>query len=50
MYKIETPNGDLIDPPKGRCWGASELVFKRYSSEVRVYFPKKGNRRPRIKT
>jgi adenine-specific DNA-methyltransferase len=50
MYKIEAPNGDLIDPPKGRCWGATAEVFKKYLSEGRVYFPKKGNRRPRIKT
>jgi adenine-specific DNA-methyltransferase len=50
MYKIETPTGDLIDPPKGRCWGATEEVFKRYLSEGRVYFPKKGIGRPRIKT
>jgi len=49
MYNIETPTGVLLDPPKGRCWGATEEVFKRYLSEGRVYFPKGGNGRPRIR-
>lgn len=49
MYKIEIPTGDMLDPPKGRCWGATEEVFKRYSTENRVYFPKGGRGRPRIK-
>ena len=50
MYKIETPMGFLLDPPKGRCWGATEEVFKKFLSEGRVYFPKGGEGRPRIKT
>ncbi len=50
MYKIETPRGILLDPPKGRCWGATEEVFKKFLSEGRVYFPKDGEGRPRIKT
>jgi len=50
MYQIRTPSGDLLDPPKGRCWGATEEVFKRYLEEGRVYFPKSGKGRPRIKT
>ncbi len=50
MYKIETPTGILLDPPKGRCWGATEEVFKAYLSEGRVYFPRGGSGRPRIKT
>src|SRR3954451_2817270 len=24
MYKITTPTGVVHDPPKGRCWGATE--------------------------
>ena len=50
MYPIVTPNGATLDPPKGRCWGATEEVFKRYQKEGRVYFPNGGNGRPRIKT
>lgn len=49
MYKIKTPSGELIDPPKGRCWGATEPVFKNYLKDERVYFPNGGAGRPRIK-
>lgn len=50
MYKIETPTGKLLDPPKGRCWGATEPEYlKLRDVEKRVYFPKKGEGRPRIK-
>jgi adenine-specific DNA-methyltransferase len=50
MYPIITPTGLTLDPPKGRCWGATEEVFNRYQHEGRVYFPNGGNGRPRIKT
>jgi adenine-specific DNA-methyltransferase len=50
MYKIITPTGAELDPPKGRCWGATEAVFIKYKSEGRVYFPNNGTGRPRIKT
>jgi adenine-specific DNA-methyltransferase len=50
MYKIETPTGKLLDPPKGRCWGATEPEYLRLRDvEKRVYFPKNGNGRPRTK-
>ena len=49
MYKIETPTGVLLDPPKGRCWGATEPEFLRHLTEGRVYWPKGGAGRPRIK-
>ena len=50
MYKITTPTGDVLDPPKGRCWGATEPEFLRLRDiEGRVYFPKSGRGRPRIK-
>lgn len=50
MYQIETPTGNLVVPPAGRCWGATEPVFRSYLEEGRVYFPNGGNGRPRIKT
>lgn len=50
MYPIITPTGVKLDPPKGRCWAATEDVFKEYVAQERVYFPKRGNGRPRIKT
>ena len=49
MYKILTPTGKKLDPPKGRCWGATEPEYKKYEAEGRVYFPKGGDGRPRIK-
>lgn len=49
MYKIVTPTGIELDPPKGRCWGATEPVFLDYLEKKLVYFPKGGDGRPRIK-
>lgn len=49
MYVIEGPNGERHEPPRGRCWGATEEVFRRYRAENRVYFPRDGAGRPRIK-
>lgn len=49
VYTITTPTGKALKPPKGRCWGATEPVFQNYVAENRVYFPKGGNGRPRIK-
>lgn len=36
-------------PPKGRCWGATEPEFEKYRAANRVYFPKKGKGKPRLK-
>ncbi|MCX5908660.1 MAG: DNA methyltransferase, partial [Deltaproteobacteria bacterium] len=33
VYKITTPTGNILDPPRGRCWGATEPVFERLKSE-----------------
>ncbi|WP_394663116.1 site-specific DNA-methyltransferase [uncultured Sphingomonas sp.] len=49
MYVILGPNGEQHEPPRGRCWGATEEVFRRYEAEDRVYFPRDGAGRPRIK-
>ena len=50
MYSIQPPNGPALVPPKGRCWGATEAEFIRLRDvERRVYFPKNGTGRPRIK-
>lgn len=49
MYSITTPTGVVHKPPKGRCWGATEDVYKQHLAEGRVYFPKNGSGRPRIK-
>lgn len=49
MYKIKTPSGIIVEPPKGRCWAATESVFLQYVKENRVYYPNGGTGRPRIK-
>lgn len=49
MYKIETPTGRMLEPPKGRCWGAIESEYLLLRNQGDVYFPNKGNGRPRIK-
>jgi adenine-specific DNA-methyltransferase len=49
MYRIQTTTGTLVDPPQGRCWAATEPVYQNLKAEGRVYFPKKGSGRPRIK-
>lgn len=49
VYKITSPTGVEHKPPKGRCWGATEPEFERLEREGRVYWPKGGDGRPRIK-
>ena len=49
VYDISTPTGVKLRPPKGRCWAALEPEFERLKAEGRVYWPKSGNGRPRIK-
>ncbi|OIN69519.1 site-specific DNA-methyltransferase [Ralstonia solanacearum] len=49
MYVIIGTDGTEHSPPKGRCWGATEPEYLRLKSEGRVYFPKNGAGRPRIK-
>jgi adenine-specific DNA-methyltransferase len=49
VYTITTPTGVQHKPPKGRCWGATEPEFERLKKESRVYWPKSGDGRPRIK-
>lgn len=49
VYKIVTPTGKILDPPKGRCWGATEPEFEKLKAQDRIYWPKGGNGRPRVK-
>jgi len=39
MYKIKTPSGIEVEPPKGRCWSATEPEFLKLLADNRVYFP-----------
>jgi adenine-specific DNA-methyltransferase len=49
MYKIKTPSGTELDPPKGRCWAATEPEYLKLLTGNRVYFPSDGSGRPRVK-
>ncbi|GAA1785617.1 site-specific DNA-methyltransferase [Nostocoides veronense] len=49
MYSITTPTGVEHQPPANRCWGAVESEYQRLLSDGRIYFPKGGNGKPRIK-
>jgi len=49
MYTIETPSEQIVSPPKGRCWSATEPVFLQYLADNRVYFPNDGTGQPRLK-
>lgn len=49
VYTITTPSGAQHKPPKGRCWAATEPEFERLKEDGRVYWPRKGDGRPRIK-
>lgn len=49
MYTIVSDSGVAHKPPKGRCWGATEPEFERLRKDGRVYFPKEGQGKPRIK-
>lgn len=50
IYEITTPSGRKVLPPSGRFWSCSEDTFKRYISENRIWFGKKGDGSPRKKT
>jgi len=49
MYDLRTVSGKIVKPPKGRCWAATEPVFRQLLADNRVYFPNNGVGRPRIK-
>ena len=49
VYPITTPTGVRHQPPKGRCWGATEPEFEKLKAQGLVYWPKNGAGKPRIK-
>jgi adenine-specific DNA-methyltransferase len=49
VYPITSPTGKVLEPPKGRCWGATEPEFESLKKKNLVYWPKDGDGRPRIK-
>jgi adenine-specific DNA-methyltransferase len=49
MYLITTPTGAVHEPPRGRCWAATEPEYQRLLADNRVHFPREGDGRPRVK-
>lgn len=49
FYEVVTPTGDRHPPPKGRAWTYTQPRFDELVGEGRVYWPKKGRGRPRLK-
>ena len=49
-WPITTPSGRVVVPPSGRYWAFSKDTFSRALSEGRVYFGKKGDGFPIIKS
>lgn len=43
MYRIKTPAGGEVDPPRGRCWAATEPEYLKLLEDTRVYFPNDGD-------
>ncbi len=49
QYPITTPSGNVLTPPRGRSWYATEPTFKDLLAEDRIWFPKNGSGSPRLK-
>lgn len=49
QYSIKTPSGDMLKPPRGRSWYATEPTYKQLLAEDRIWFPKNGAGSPRLK-
>ncbi|MDA5095014.1 site-specific DNA-methyltransferase [Aliiroseovarius sp. KMU-50] len=49
QYSIETPSGNVLKPPRGRSWYATESTYKDLLAEDRIWFPKNGGGSPRLK-
>lgn len=50
MYSIETPSGRIVTPTASRSWVTSEENYIKLKNDNRIWFGKKGNNVPRIKT
>jgi adenine-specific DNA-methyltransferase len=49
QYGIVTPTGQVLFPPRGRSWYATEPTYLDLLSDGRIWFPKGGEGSPRIK-
>lgn len=49
QYDIVTPTGQVLRPPRGRSWYATEQTYLDLLAEDRIWFPKGGDGSPRLK-
>lgn len=49
QYKIATPTGQILLPPRGRSWYATEPTYRDLLADGRIWFPKGGDGSPRLK-
>lgn len=49
FYDLVSPTGVVHKPPKGRCWTYTKDKFEGLVQERRVYWPKGGDGKPRLK-
>lgn len=49
FYTVVSPTGMEHDPPPGRCWTYTKSRFEDVVADGRVYWPRNGDGRPRLK-
>ena len=49
QYEIVTPSGQVLCPPRGRSWYATEPTYQDLLADGRIWFPKGGAGSPRLK-
>jgi adenine-specific DNA-methyltransferase len=49
QYDIVTPTGQVLRPPRGRSWYATEPTYQGLVADGRIWFPKGGDGSPRLK-
>jgi len=49
FYTVVSPTGMKHDPPPGRCWTYTAARFGQLIEEGRIYWPRNGDGRPRLK-
>ena len=49
LYDIETPSGEIVRPPQGRCWARAKEAYEVLRTDNRLWFGPNGNRVPRLK-
>lgn len=49
QYDIVTPTGQVLRPPRGRSWYATEQTYRDLLDDGRLWFPKGGDGSPRLK-